>query len=838
MLRRLPISWRQRLPQLSLRLLLLMLLLPLLPLLSGLLSRPAFAVTFGAPELESGLGERLRVVLPLTGPVKVPLTVDCIKLHASAAEPYDVSNLIRASLIQRGSGQVVVLTTAQAMTDVAVSFEAGIGCGIFFSRRYTLLLDPARELPSGAGTATTAPAGQVAEPATVPVPSAASVTAASLTAAPKPSRRLRLRGEGIGAPAAAGARLAVKPASVVRRVRPEDEPGVLPQSRTGTRKPLAPPVRSMLKIDIGGMNEFLADPSRSPLEQSTGMRLSGELGGNARPAAAAAADVEFKQAHARFLAALRDKPDPVAQENEALARRLDAVAKDIASLKVELQASAARAKELEAARVSWWWLLATAVLAAAAAAGLTLALRKPPPRQLILIDPDERSVRARASAVRATEPDESPGAVAITETYAMPDRPRPPEENQLAPESAAAAAKAKPAGSGNVIRYSAPIAAVRAAIKAPDDAALRGMPASAVAAPKPDKNSLTQQLSAVDALSDESWASYRPPADADGTALPFGAAAAPDSGRTAVNLVPIEVDGDASHGASIEINFDLDAEMAEYTKAATLSQPAAFEFDPAAAVAEAAAAAGAAEIPFSLSGDISYQTGLIDVPFDMPAGATAGAGAPAGHPGDLLNFDFDDPAADPDRTHVSPWRDPSVAMTYQTSQPPNDQALLTQVMMATASGVMEAAQRQWDEAGAPAAFKLLVPYLQLAPANTPPGPWVMLAHVLLHENLQAEYATVQNTFRERFGAPLPDWQTASTCAAQQAGLGRVPGLEIFVASQRGTAVLIERLAGLAYRVDAPAEVLFDLQFHRQVLLLAAECTLDNTQSGPDIDLAF
>ena len=96
---------------------------------------------------------------------------------------------------------------------------------------------------------------------------------------------------------------------------------------------------------------------------------------------------------------------------------------------------------------------------------------------------------------------------------------------------------------------------------------------------------------------------------------------------------------------------------------------------------------------------------------------------------------------------------------------------------------------------------------------------------------------MEKTFVGRFGAPLPSSERAASLATEQLGLARAPGLEIIVASQRGTPVLAGRRAGLAYRVDAPVEVLFDLQFHQQLLQLAAECRLDeNTQPGTGVDL--
>lgn len=178
------------------------------------------------------------------------------------------------------------------------------------------------------------------------------------------------------------------------------------------------------------------------------------------------------------------------------------------------------------------------------------------------------------------------------------------------------------------------------------------------------------------------------------------------------------------------------------------------------------------------------------------------------------------------------------ASAFEETTPSANQAILMQAVMAEASNMMEAAQRQWTSNSAAVALKTLATYLESAPANAPPGPWVMLAHILHDVGMKRQYAEFQSLFAARFGTNLPSWEDAYTLRNEQLGLARAPGIEIMAASGRGTPDLVGRLAGVAYRVNVPQSVLFDLQFHREVLQLVAECRPEGEAAGGSIDLAF
>ena len=760
----------------------------------------AIALTFGPPELESSFGERLRVVLPLVGQTREPLTIDCVKLRPSNTEPYEISHLIRATLIPSGTGQAVVLTTAQAMNEVVVSFEAAIGCGTWFSRRYTFFLDLPRE--------------RLVAP--VPVTAAPEVPPAAATAtAPRPKQRRRMRESGaaeINPPPAAPA-----PRSLVRRARPEDEPGVLPRANgRATQRPVTSRPRSLLTIDVGALDEILS-PSRAKAEQLTGMRMASELGGLARTPSAVLADPEFKRVHARYLAAIGDQADPVARENAVLSARLDVLAKDIASLKIDLQSSAARAKEIEATRVSWWWLIAAALAAGALGAGMVAFLRRPPARQLILIDPDERPHRSRQtkaagakidhaaaeppaaspsnaaptsalnteagrSAVRTAQ-DEAPDADSFERTVQFDSR-----------KSALQAAAAKVA-----LATSSDGSKGAAKASLPDINPSHDAPVAAPASLILDKNSLTQQLATMTDLSDEAWASYRHPSDSTGVAIPFHQATLAGGGGGAIN--PLAPQENAGGVMSIEINFNLDEDIAAHAKdVVQKSVLPALEFD-SAAVAAASIASQAATTAEAEAEMFSLET------IDLPA--------------ELLRPNTD-----------------IAASAFEKTAPSANQAILMQAVMAEASNMMEAAQRQWAGNSAALAMKTVATYLEAAPANAPPGPWVMLAHILHDVGMKRQYVELQSLFAGRFGAALPSWEDAYTLRNEQLGLARAPGIEIMAASSRRTTDLVGRLAGVIYRVDVPQSVLFDLQFHREVLQLVAECLPEGENSGDGIDLAL
>lgn len=170
------------------------------------------------------------------------------------------------------------------------------------------------------------------------------------------------------------------------------------------------------------------------------------------------------------------------------------------------------------------------------------------------------------------------------------------------------------------------------------------------------------------------------------------------------------------------------------------------------------------------------------------------------------------------------------------SAPDAAESVEMHVVMASASSIMETAQKQMEQGNSGAALRTLGNYLKSAPAKAPPGPWIMLAHVMHELGMKREYKESQPLFKVRFGADLPSWDDAYELRKEQLGLARMPGLEKMIATERGKPDLLARLAGVAYRIDLAPEVLFDLSLQRAVLQLAANCRPGFASSSPDIDL--
>jgi len=115
-----------------------------LALLAGALlyHTPGHGVTLGNVASQSGLGQPLRVVIPLTLASGEALHVSCLKLVAdnTSGAPQIVTG--RVNLEQAATKPRLVITTPTAVYEPAVRLSVQAGCGSTSRRDYVLLLDP------------------------------------------------------------------------------------------------------------------------------------------------------------------------------------------------------------------------------------------------------------------------------------------------------------------------------------------------------------------------------------------------------------------------------------------------------------------------------------------------------------------------------------------------------------------------------------------------------------------------------------------------------------------------------------------------------------------------
>jgi FimV-like protein len=101
----------------------------------------AHAVGLGNIQLQSGLGQPLRAVIPLTKNDASDLSSACVRARL---EYSDGTFLLtpRISLTHNAQSGVIDITTRQSINEPAVLLHVETGCGTSISRNYQLLLDP------------------------------------------------------------------------------------------------------------------------------------------------------------------------------------------------------------------------------------------------------------------------------------------------------------------------------------------------------------------------------------------------------------------------------------------------------------------------------------------------------------------------------------------------------------------------------------------------------------------------------------------------------------------------------------------------------------------------
>lgn len=354
---------------------------------------PVRAAGFGEVQVGSQLGERLYARVPLIGAGTSGITAACVKV---VTEPVlqDAPALANARIgIDHGSTPpaIVVLTPAPVL-EPAVRFVLELGCGNQLRREFVLLIDPP-DLPSvQVATATPLPSAARVVPGEGSRWGAAGVPPAAPDTASAPLAQ--------AAPSAPPTQAAAAAPAVAPKPRPKPRVAARPKPVAKAQAPSAPP-----------------PPARPPQA--------------ARPAGTdrlVLADVDPAAARGTpdaAAAAAAEQAAKAAAREEALTRQIEALTREVARMREDMDKLATRNRELQSeaenSRTGWF-----------AAGGLGIALAG---IALGLLGRREKKKSWRDNLSPAFDEPEGP------RTAAAP-RPTPPADPVAAPKPAAPVAAA------------------------------------------------------------------------------------------------------------------------------------------------------------------------------------------------------------------------------------------------------------------------------------------------------------------------------------------------------------------------------------------------------------
>jgi hypothetical protein len=289
----------------------------------------AHAAGFGEVQVASQLGERLYARIPLVGEGAADVTTECVRLIPdSVLQDAPALANARLGIDRKSSPPAVVVTTPAPVAEPAVRFVLEMGCGNRLRREFVLLIDPP-DLPS-TQTATVAPPAARTIPGEEPRwGSSAPGAAAPVQAASPPSYGAALAAEPPGAGAPPPRKVAAKP-----RPKPVAPPKAVAQSKPASAPP--PPTRP----------QEVAKPSTTDRL----VLADADPAATAQPAAEQAAKDAARDAR-----------------EEALTRQIEALTKEVARMREDMDKLSTRNRELikdAESRTGWF---------AAAGLGIVLA---------------------------------------------------------------------------------------------------------------------------------------------------------------------------------------------------------------------------------------------------------------------------------------------------------------------------------------------------------------------------------------------------------------------------------------------------------------------------------
>jgi hypothetical protein len=227
--------------------------------LSASWSDPTFAVGLGPLTQQSGLGQSLRVVVPVLVAPGEDIGAECFRLAASDREVEGIPQLAfgRMSLERTADGARLVVTNAAPVNDPVVRMTVQAGCDTAVRREYVLFMDPP-PIETPVVAVESAPRAEVAQaPETPP-------------AAP-PARRARGSGR---ATTGAAASASGEPERSARK------PAPAPMARSSAKAPPRRPARgasNQPRLTVSTAAPPIADPRAPNASDAEQARAQQEL---------------------------------------------------------------------------------------------------------------------------------------------------------------------------------------------------------------------------------------------------------------------------------------------------------------------------------------------------------------------------------------------------------------------------------------------------------------------------------------------------------------------------------------------------------------------------------
>lgn len=107
-----------------------------------LCSGSAIAVGLGSIQVQSGLGQSLKLAIPLIGADSADLQISCIKFRIQSLDGAFIAAPM-AAIIKSAQGQSsLLITTSQAVNEPAISVSVDLACESRVHRDFQILLDP------------------------------------------------------------------------------------------------------------------------------------------------------------------------------------------------------------------------------------------------------------------------------------------------------------------------------------------------------------------------------------------------------------------------------------------------------------------------------------------------------------------------------------------------------------------------------------------------------------------------------------------------------------------------------------------------------------------------